>query len=280
MNYITLLNEFWQLRQIKPISSSEADVYFALLNVANKLRWPNSFALPLQNISLVTGLSVKTVKRARLALVELGLIDFSGDKNYRGCSQIYTLKGGQERGAKLPPLSEKGGQERGAKLPPLAKEEIPPIPPKEENIYTGYKQENYLASLDTRVTHAHKSLALIPSQEINSIQKLRNDFFGRLGREQLMMAMRFPSVEVYKMLCEEILAEWEIAKGTDFPVTSDVKNHFINLLRIKKRIWEEQGGRTRTQARTELMSSAFNQLNNAIANETAQQQYEETDIGF
>ena len=280
MNYITLLNEFWQLRQIKPISSSEADVYFALLNVANKLRWPNSFALPLQNISLVTGLSVKTVKRARLALVELGLIDFSGDKNYRGCSQIYTLKGGQERGAKLPPLIEKGGQERGAKLPPFAKEEIPPIPPKEENIYTGYKQENYLASLDTRVTHAHKSLALIPSQEINSIQKLRNDFFGRLGREQLMMAMRFPSVEVYKMLCEEILAEWEIAKGTDFPVTSDVKNHFINLLRIKKRIWEEQGGRTRTQARTELMSSALNQLNNAIANETAQQQYEETDIGF
>ena len=265
MNYITLLNEFWQLRQIKPISSSEADVYFALLNVANKLRWPKSFALPLQNISLVTGLSVKTVKRARLALVELGLIDFSGDKNYRGCSQIYTLK---------------GGQERGAKLPPLAKEEIPPIPPKEENIYTGYKQENYLASLDTRVTHAHKSLALIPSQEINSIQKLRNDFFGRLGREQLMMAMRFPSVEVYKMLCEEILAEWEIAKGTDFPVTSDVKNHFINLLRIKKRIWEEQGGRTRTQARTELMASAFNQLNNAITNETAQQQYEETDIGF
>lgn len=280
MNYITLLNEFWQLRQIKPISSSEADVYFALLNVANKLRWPKSFALPLQNISLVTGLSVKTVKRARLALVELGLIDFSGDKNYRGCSQIYTLKGGQERGAKLPPLIEKGGQERESKLPPLAKEEIPPIPPKEENIYTGYKQENYLASLDTRVTHAHNSLALIPSQEINSIQKLRNDFFGRLGREQLMMAMRFPSVEVYKMLCEEILAEWEIAKGTDFPVTSDVKNHFINLLRIKKRIWEEQGGRTRTQARTELMSSAFNQLNNAIANETAQQQYEETDIGF
>ena len=280
MNYITLLNEFWQLRQIKPISSSEADVYFALLNVANKLRWPKSFALPLQNISLVTGLSVKTVKRARLALVELGLIDFSGDKNYRGCSQIYTLKGGQERESKLPPLSEKGGQERESKLPPFAKEEIPPIPPKEENIYTGYKQENYLASLDTRVTHAHKSLALIPSQEINSIQKLRNDFFGRLGREQLMMAMRFPSVEVYKMLCEEILAEWEIAKGTDFPVTSDVKNHFINLLRIKKRIWEEQGGRTRTQARTELMASAFNQLNNAIANETAQQQYEETDIGF
>ncbi|WP_052695363.1 hypothetical protein [Hymenobacter sp. AT01-02] len=77
MNYLTLINQFWQLRREVPFSSVEADLYFYLLEISNGLQWKNPFQQSNALIGATLGVSEKTLIAARNRLKQHALIDFT-----------------------------------------------------------------------------------------------------------------------------------------------------------------------------------------------------------
>lgn len=90
MNYIELINLFWQIRRRVRLSSSEADLYYFLMQESNARQWENPFECTNGIICATIGFSEKTMIDARNRLKEKGLIDFeAGQRRLR--SPVYTL---------------------------------------------------------------------------------------------------------------------------------------------------------------------------------------------
>ena len=97
MNYIKLINQFWQCNNELPIGTTATALYFYLLKVCNSLGWKQPFRHSDRYISNQLGISVNTVRSAKTRLVELGLIEYkSPEKASRGINgltnyQILTI---------------------------------------------------------------------------------------------------------------------------------------------------------------------------------------------
>ena len=92
MNYIDLINQFWELNKEHFFNSNEIAVYFALLNKANSFFWKNPFKQPTKIFTSELVMSEPTFKRCRNRLKQIGLIDFnSGGKNIRDFTEYYIL---------------------------------------------------------------------------------------------------------------------------------------------------------------------------------------------
>ena len=65
MNYIELINLFWQTRRRVRLSSVEADLYFFLLQECNTQNWENPFECPNGLICVSIGMSEPTLIDAR-----------------------------------------------------------------------------------------------------------------------------------------------------------------------------------------------------------------------
>lgn len=76
MNYITIINAFWDLATTNPLSTGQVSLYFALLHVCNRSNWTEWFQAPNQVLSVLTGLSRSGILKARNELKQKGLIDF------------------------------------------------------------------------------------------------------------------------------------------------------------------------------------------------------------
>ncbi|MCB7320798.1 hypothetical protein [Lacrimispora sp. 210928-DFI.3.58] len=76
MNYIALINSFWDLATTNPLSTGQVSLYFALLHVCNKSNWTEWFQAPNQVLSVLTGSSRSGILKARNELKQRGLIDF------------------------------------------------------------------------------------------------------------------------------------------------------------------------------------------------------------
>ena len=76
MNYLTMINAFWDLAMTNPLSTGQVSLYFALLHVCNKSNWTEWFQAPNQVLSVLTGLSRSGILKARNELKQKGLIDF------------------------------------------------------------------------------------------------------------------------------------------------------------------------------------------------------------
>lgn len=76
MNYIDLINLFWDSATTNPLSTGQVSLYFALLHVCNRSYWTEWFAAPNQVLSVLTGLSRSGILKARNELKQRGLIDF------------------------------------------------------------------------------------------------------------------------------------------------------------------------------------------------------------
>ena len=76
MNYITIINAFWDWATTNPLSTGQVSLYFALLHVCNKSNWTEWFQAPNQVLSVLTGLSRSGILKARNELKQKGLIDF------------------------------------------------------------------------------------------------------------------------------------------------------------------------------------------------------------
>ena len=90
MTYIELINNFWSLRRLYPMTSYEADFYFYLLKECNLRNWLNPFDLPTRNIEFELSISRKTICDLRNKLQEKGLIQFK-EGNKRGGAASYRI---------------------------------------------------------------------------------------------------------------------------------------------------------------------------------------------
>ena len=100
MTYIELINNFWNVRRIRPMTSYEADFYFYLLKECNSRNWTNPFELPSRNVELELGISRKTICDLRNKLQQKGLISFKeGNKRVNGAIyQILYVSEGNKNG--------------------------------------------------------------------------------------------------------------------------------------------------------------------------------------
>lgn len=113
MNYIELINHFWQTRRSKRITSTQADLYFFLLQESNSRDWENPFECSNGTICASIGISDNTLLDARNGLQQRGLIEFKpGIKNVK--SPVYYLKFCGNTGGKR--LGNTGGNNRGNKV--------------------------------------------------------------------------------------------------------------------------------------------------------------------
>lgn len=76
MNYIALINSFWDLAMMNPMATGQVSLYFALLHICNRSNWPEWFQAPNQVLSVLTGMSRSGILKARNELKQKGLIDF------------------------------------------------------------------------------------------------------------------------------------------------------------------------------------------------------------
>ncbi len=76
MNYIALINAFWDSATTNPLSTGQVSLYFALLHVCNRSNWTEWFQAPNQVLSVLTGMSRSGILKARNELKQRGLIDF------------------------------------------------------------------------------------------------------------------------------------------------------------------------------------------------------------
>lgn len=123
MNYIALLNRFWQLRREVTFSSTEADLYFYLLEISNGLNWKNPFQQSNKLIEATLNVSEKTLIAARNRLKQHGLLDFT--PGVKRSPTTYRLEYVGEYTGKIPAhpgaIGELSGGESGGNTPDINK---------------------------------------------------------------------------------------------------------------------------------------------------------------
>ncbi|MBD2753821.1 hypothetical protein [Spirosoma validum] len=107
LSYIELMNRFWKVDEEYSFSGNDSRLYFYLLNVANRLGWPNEFDYADDKLKGNIGIKVNTLKPCRDRLVMAGLLDFELGGMGRGNRVRYQL-----RYQKLTPISSERYQER------------------------------------------------------------------------------------------------------------------------------------------------------------------------
>ncbi len=76
MNYLHEIIAFDEMIGLKPLSSGQIALWYALMAICNKLSWQEWFAVSSQVLETKSGLSKRGVVYARNRLKELGMIDF------------------------------------------------------------------------------------------------------------------------------------------------------------------------------------------------------------
>lgn len=76
MNYINIINAFWDSATTNPLSTGQVSLYMALLHVCNRSNWTEWFQAPNQVLSVLTGLSRSGILKARNELRQRSLLDF------------------------------------------------------------------------------------------------------------------------------------------------------------------------------------------------------------
>lgn len=85
MNYIELINRFWNCSKERAFNPSDCMLYFYLLDTCNALHWKQPFGQSDRYLSMVLGISVPTVREAKNRLKQRGLIDFKApEKGSKG----------------------------------------------------------------------------------------------------------------------------------------------------------------------------------------------------
>lgn len=90
MNYIELINNYWNLREQGIITGAEGDLYLYLLHTSNKLAWKNPFNQSNRLICAYLNMSEKSLIKYKNTLKQAGLIDFTSGKAIKQNSS-YTL---------------------------------------------------------------------------------------------------------------------------------------------------------------------------------------------
>ena len=76
MNYFKLIQAFYDLQLLNPLTTGQIALWNALAYINNKCAWSEWFNAANQTLELMTGLNRSTIYRNRNILKQLGLIDF------------------------------------------------------------------------------------------------------------------------------------------------------------------------------------------------------------
>lgn len=79
MNYIKEIKAFYDLVQVKQLSTGQIALWHALMQVNNKCAWIEWFTAPNLTLELTSGLSRKGIYKARNVLKQHGIIDFKSN---------------------------------------------------------------------------------------------------------------------------------------------------------------------------------------------------------
>ena len=90
MNYINEIKDFYNSVAENPLSTGQIALWHALIYINNKCYWKENFSVPNITLQLYTGLSLQGLIKARNALKQRDLIDFSAGK--KGQAPVYKLK--------------------------------------------------------------------------------------------------------------------------------------------------------------------------------------------
>lgn len=89
MNYIKLINAFYDRLETNSLSTSAIALWHALVHVNNKAGWQREFSVAVSVLCVKTGLSERTISNARNDLKIKGYLDFKSRKGSK--SAIYSL---------------------------------------------------------------------------------------------------------------------------------------------------------------------------------------------
>lgn len=89
MNYIKLINAFYDRLETNSLSASAIALWHALVHINNKAGWQREFSVAASVLCVKTGLSERTITNARNDLKIKGFIDFKSRKGNK--SAIYIL---------------------------------------------------------------------------------------------------------------------------------------------------------------------------------------------
>lgn len=91
MNYLAEIKAFYDLVQVKQLSTGQIALWNALMYVNNKCTWIEWFTVPNLLLELNTGMSRSGVLKARNSLKQLGLIDFKANGTKATSYKINTI---------------------------------------------------------------------------------------------------------------------------------------------------------------------------------------------
>ena len=117
MNYLAEILAFYDLVQVKQLSTGQIALWHALMAINNRCTWIEWFTVPNLTLELNTGMSRSGVLKARNALKQYGLIDFkvNGTKatNYK---MITIAKSTQESNQIGKQVSTQDGKQVGKQV--------------------------------------------------------------------------------------------------------------------------------------------------------------------
>ncbi|MDO7877346.1 hypothetical protein Q5H93_21555 [Hymenobacter sp. ASUV-10] len=106
MNGYDLSDHFRELRPSFRFSSIEADLFYELVAICNKLRWPTEFQYSNPLLCATLGVSEKSLISARNRLKQAGLLDFTS--GHKRNPTIYRLIDPDASAIPLPEVSKNG----------------------------------------------------------------------------------------------------------------------------------------------------------------------------
>ncbi|NDV58942.1 hypothetical protein [Bacteroides sp. 519] len=80
MNYIELINAFWEHDEAHQFTGTETRLYFYLLKITNRLGWLQSWSRNDNRLTTELGVTPKTLRTARQSLADAGLISYATEK--------------------------------------------------------------------------------------------------------------------------------------------------------------------------------------------------------
>lgn len=90
MNYIKQINAFYDWLETNQLSQSEIVLWHALMHINNKSGWKADFAVAISVLETKTGLTRRTIERARNKLSQSGLIEWKSRRGNKAA--IYKLR--------------------------------------------------------------------------------------------------------------------------------------------------------------------------------------------
>lgn len=94
MNYITEIKGFYDLVEMKCLSTGQIALWHALMYINNKCFWEEWFTVPNLTLELLTGLSRQSISKNRNALKQAGLIDFKSNGTKATSYMLKSLQAG------------------------------------------------------------------------------------------------------------------------------------------------------------------------------------------